>query len=92
VKSSLGLVTLALTLSVNPAGAAPAARILPGPQPDGFTLLHNQRLIRPAGVQVELHLFPGTFHGSALVRHAAVTKREQSERLTVVRRALGLDS
>ena len=50
------------------------------------------RQLLAAGVQVELHLFPGTFHGSALVRHAAVTKREQSERLTVVRRALGLDS
>lgn len=44
------------------------------------------------GVQVELHLFPGTFHGSVMFRHAAVTKREQSERLTVVRRALSLDS
>ena len=44
-----------------------------------------------AGISVELHLFPRTFHGSALVRGAAVTKREQRERLTVVRRALGLD-
>jgi len=43
-----------------------------------------------AGVSVELHLFPGTFHGSALVRGAAVSKREQRERVTVVRRALGL--
>jgi len=45
-----------------------------------------------ARVSVELHLFPGTFHGSALVRGAAVTKREQQERLTVVQRALGLGS
>lgn len=44
-----------------------------------------------AGVQVELHSFPGTFHGSAMVTDAAVTKREAVERLVVLRRALGLD-
>jgi acetyl esterase/lipase len=43
-----------------------------------------------AGVQVELHSFPGTFHGSAMVQHAAVTKREGVERYVVLRRALGL--
>ena len=43
-----------------------------------------------AGVQVELHSFPGTFHGSAMVQHAAVTKREGVERYVVFRRALGL--
>jgi acetyl esterase/lipase len=43
-----------------------------------------------AGVAVELHLFPGTFHGSSLVPHAAISQREQAEALTVLRRALAL--
>jgi acetyl esterase len=44
-----------------------------------------------AGVSVELHQFPGTFHGSALVTTAAVSKRAQRESVTVLRRALGID-
>ena len=44
-----------------------------------------------AGVSVELHSFPGTFHGSAIVTTAAITRREGAERMTVLRRALGLD-
>jgi len=44
-----------------------------------------------AGVTVELHSFPGTFHGSAIVSTAAITRREGAERVTVLRRALGLD-
>jgi acetyl esterase/lipase len=44
-----------------------------------------------AGVSVELHSFPGTFHGSGIVTGAAVTKRDAAERMTVLRRALGLD-
>ncbi len=44
-----------------------------------------------AGVSVELHSFPGTFHGSGIVTGAAVTRRESAERFTVMRRALGLD-
>ena len=43
-----------------------------------------------AGVSVELHQFPGTFHGSALVTTAAVSKRAQREAALVVRRALGV--
>ena len=43
-----------------------------------------------AGVTVELHLYPGTFHGSALVEYAAVSQRERAEWLTVLRGALGL--
>jgi acetyl esterase len=43
------------------------------------------------GVSVELHSFPGTFHGSAIVTTAAITRREGAERITVLRRALGLD-
>ncbi|HEV7974136.1 alpha/beta hydrolase [Amycolatopsis sp.] len=44
-----------------------------------------------AGVTVELHLFPGTFHGSAIVEHATVSKREAAERLAVLARALGVE-
>lgn len=42
-----------------------------------------------AGVSVELHLFPGTFHGSAAIAPTAeVTLREHRERVAVLRRAL----
>jgi len=41
-----------------------------------------------AGVAVELHTYPGTFHGSSLVAHAAVSKRQQQEMLEVLRRGL----
>ncbi|MFD6672876.1 alpha/beta hydrolase [Rhodococcus zopfii] len=37
-------------------------------------LEYAQRLLH-AGVHVELHLWPGTFHGFSLVRDAAVTRR-----------------
>lgn len=43
-----------------------------------------------AGVSVELHQFPGTFHGSALVTRAAVSRRAASEASVVLRRALGV--
>jgi acetyl esterase/lipase len=43
-----------------------------------------------AGVSVELHQFPGTFHGSALVTGAAVSKRAAREAALVLRRALGV--
>ena len=43
-----------------------------------------------AGVSVELHQFPGTFHGSALVMSAGVSQRAQRESASVLRRALGV--
>jgi hypothetical protein len=43
-----------------------------------------------AGVPVELHTFPGTFHGSALVLTAAVSQRQHHEMLEVLRRGLKL--
>jgi acetyl esterase/lipase len=43
-----------------------------------------------AGVSVELHAFPGTFHGSAMVEQAAVSRREADEALAVLRRGLRL--
>jgi len=53
-------------------------------------ILYALRMME-AGVSGELHSYPGTFHGSAMVTHAAVTKREGVERFVVLRRALGLD-
>ena len=41
-----------------------------------------------AGVQVELHSYPGTFHGSSLVVAAAVSQRMAAEQLDVLQRAL----
>ena len=45
-----------------------------------------------AGVSVELHQFPGTYHGSALVTTAAVSRRAQREATLVLRRALGVET
>jgi acetyl esterase/lipase len=42
-----------------------------------------------AGVPVELHQFPGTFHGSALVSTASVSCRQQAELLDALRRGVG---
>lgn len=42
-----------------------------------------------AGVTVELHLFPGTFHGSSLLPTAAVSRREFAEAVAVLERAVG---
>ena len=44
-----------------------------------------------AGISVELHTFPGTFHGSAVVTTAAVSRRAAAESVVVMARALGLD-
>jgi acetyl esterase/lipase len=44
-----------------------------------------------AGVPVELHLFPGSFHGSGgIAGHAAVSRREHAEATAVLTAALGL--
>jgi len=53
-------------------------------------ILYGLHLLQ-AGVSVELHQFPGTFHGSALVTSAEISKRAQHESTTVLRRALGVD-
>ncbi len=50
-------------------------------------LIYAMRLLQ-AGVSVELHQFPGTFHGASLVPGAAVVKRMTDELVTVLRRAL----
>jgi acetyl esterase len=43
-----------------------------------------------AGVTTELHLFPGTFHGSCLVAYAEISQRELAEEVAVLRKALAL--
>jgi acetyl esterase/lipase len=50
-------------------------------------LTYAMRLLA-AGVSVELHSFPGTVHGSAIVRDAAVVQRMEAELLDALRRAL----
>ncbi|MGK5501006.1 alpha/beta hydrolase [Streptomyces sp. URMC 125] len=47
------------------------------------------RALLAAGVPVELHLIPGTFHGAWAVEHAAVIRRATTEAVAVLRRALG---
>jgi len=53
-------------------------------------ILYGVALLQ-AGVSVEIHQFPGTFHGSSMVMSAAISVRAQKESVTVLRRALGLD-
>jgi acetyl esterase/lipase len=50
-------------------------------------VLYALRLMQ-AGVSVELHSYPGTFHGSALLPGAAVSQRSTGEALDALRRAL----
>jgi acetyl esterase len=84
-----------------PAYAAPArAADLSGLPPAYISTAENDPLrdegityalrLLQAGVSVELHQFPGTFHGSALVTSAAVSKRSQRELALVLRQALGV--
>jgi acetyl esterase len=44
-----------------------------------------------AGVPVELHSYPGTFHGSSLVTTAAVSRRANQELLVALGRGLSVD-
>ena len=50
-------------------------------------LIYGLRLLQ-AGVTVEIHQYPGTFHGSALVFTAATSVRQSAESMDVMRRAL----
>lgn len=81
--------------------AAPArATDLAGLPPAYISVMHFDPLrdegiayaqaLLAAGVTVELHLFPGTFHGSALIPDAAISRREGDEAVAVLRRALAL--
>jgi len=53
-------------------------------------IIYAQRLLQ-AGVSVELHQFPGTFHGSMVVTTAAVSRRAHRESTLVLRQALGVE-
>ena len=84
-----------------PAHAAPArAHDLAGLPPACVTvmeydplrdegLLYAQRLLQ-AGVSVELHAYPGTFHGSSLIADAAISRRAQADLCAAIARGLGL--
>ena len=50
-------------------------------------LLYGLRLLQ-SGVSVELHSFPGTFHGSSVIHTAPVSIRASTEVMTVLARAL----
>jgi acetyl esterase len=86
-----------------PAYAAPArAEDLTGLPPAYVSTAENDPLrdegimyalrMLQSGVSVELHQFPGTFHGSALVSTAAVSRRSQEEVAVVLRRGLGVEA
>jgi acetyl esterase len=88
------------TADVSPYAAPARATDLSGLPPAYISAMHFDPLrdediayaqaLLAAGVTVELHLFPGTFHGSMLATHAAVTKREAAEALAVLGRALNV--
>jgi acetyl esterase/lipase len=50
-------------------------------------IIYALRLLQ-AGVPVELHQYPGTFHGSALIPTAGVSRRSAAEMVEVLRRGL----
>ncbi len=52
-------------------------------------MIYAMRLVQ-AGVSTELLLYPGTFHGSALVATAAVSQRQAADNLDALRRGLGV--
>jgi acetyl esterase/lipase len=52
-------------------------------------ILYALRLME-AGVSVELHAYPGTFHGSAAVPTAAVSRRASQELIVALARGLGV--
>lgn len=52
-------------------------------------ILYGMKLME-AGVPVELHVYPGTFHGSEIFRHAAVSVRQGIDSMEALARGLGV--
>jgi len=50
-------------------------------------IAYAQRMMH-AGVHTELHHYPGTFHGSAMVENAAITRRMFADEVAALRRGL----
>ncbi|GAA1660320.1 alpha/beta hydrolase [Fodinicola feengrottensis] len=50
-------------------------------------MIYAQRLVQ-AGVATELHLYPGTFHGSGMIVDATISKRMAADTIEYYRRAL----
>lgn len=89
-----------LTVDVSPYAAPARAEDLSGLPPAYVStaerdplrdegIIYAMRLLQ-AGVSVELHQFPGTFHGSALLT-AEVSRRQQREKVAALRRALAVE-
>lgn len=51
--------------------------------------IHYAARLLQAGVSVELHVYPGTFHGSSAITTATVSRRMQAEAIDALRRGLG---
>jgi acetyl esterase/lipase len=54
-------------------------------------IIYALRLLQ-AGVSVELHSYPGTFHGSTLVPTASVSMQAMADEVIALRRGLGIDA
>jgi acetyl esterase/lipase len=52
--------------------------------------LHYAQRLLQAGVSVELHAYPGTFHGSSLITDAAISRRQWVDTCAALARGLGL--
>jgi acetyl esterase/lipase len=87
---------------VSPYAAPARAEDLSGLPPAYVTVCHfdplrdegiayAQRLAQ-AGVATELHLYPGTFHGSELVAAARISRRMQADGLAALRAGLHVDT
>jgi acetyl esterase len=88
------------TTDVSPYAAPARASDLSGLPPAYISVMHFDPLrdegiayglaLLAAGVTVELHLFPGTFHGSVLLSEAGISQRDRAEEVLVLSRGLQL--